>query len=207
MKNQIIKSFALGTLLVFFSLSVFSQSLASNSYTDSLSFANNDKANIPKTVTDAFVKQYPATTNETWSTFPADGYTNEWYNDSYSTEANASNEEANSSTEEAPSNSNTEKYYVVEFTSDETDHKSIYSTDGAKIATHRVSTEDVPKPVSDAIARGLYKYWDMTAEKKEIFKDKQTDAMKVYKVEVSKKNEKRVLYYQADGKLLKDKKV
>lgn len=202
----------MSTLLAFFAVTAFGQQLALNSYSDSLSYSSMNKTEVPQLVTDAFAKQFPSTTNESWSAFPANGDTNEWYNDSYTTEASSSTETnspnvATSSNKEANTNSNNEKYYVVEYTSEETDHKSVYSEKGDKIATHSELTQDVPKPVSDAIANGIYKTWEMSDESTEIFKDKQTDPMKVYKVEVASENEKHALYYQADGKLLKDRKV
>lgn len=193
MKNKIVKTFPVVTLLAFFTLTGFGQPIALTSNSDSTAYASIDKTKIPKTVTDAFMKQYPVTTNETWAAFPANGYTNAWYNDSYSSVASA--------------NSNTQNYFVVEYTTDKVDQKSIYSNDRAKIATHCVLTKDLPKPVSEAISKGDYKSWDMAAEKEEIFKDKQTDSMKVYKVEVTSENEKHTLFYQTDGKLLKDVKV
>ena len=48
---------------------------------------------------------------------------------------------------------------------------------------------------------------DCRKKKEEIFKEKKTDKMKVYRVTVEKGKEKHNLFYQADGRLLKDKKV
>jgi hypothetical protein len=65
----------------------------------------------------------------------------------------------------------------------------------------------MPTAVTDAINKGDYKSWTVGKDKEEIFKDKDTDQMKVYKVSVSKGSEKRTLYFQQDGKMLKDVKI
>ena len=62
----------------------------------------------------------------------------------------------------------------------------------------------MPAAVTDAISNGNYKSWKVGKDKEEIFKDKDTDQMKVYKVSVSNGNEKHTLYFQQDGKMLKD---
>lgn len=59
----------------------------------------------------------------------------------------------------------------------------------------------------DALSNGDYKYWEIATKGEEIYKSEQTDTMKVYKIEVANANEKHVLFYQQDGKLLKDNKV
>jgi hypothetical protein len=53
----------------------------------------------------------------------------------------------------------------------------------------------------------IHPSWTVGKDKEELFKDKDTDQMKVYKVSVSKGNEKRTLYFQQDRKMLKDVKV
>jgi len=193
MKNRIAKSFTMGTLMILFTLTVFSQPVTLYFNSDSVRLSEADKTTVPQNVTDAFAKENPTSNNDTWTSFPANGYTNEWYNDAYSSVATGT-----------PS---IQKYYVVEYTNQQVNHKNVYSTDGSKIATHVVMTSDVPDAVSEAIYSGIYKSWDMKDEKKEIFKDKQSDDLKVYKVEVERGNEKHTLFYQADGTLLKDTKV
>jgi hypothetical protein len=102
---------------------------------------------------------------------------------------------------------NNPEYYIVEFNKDNTPVKAIYSKSGKKVAAHKMLTTDLPKSVTDAINIGIYKTWKLEKDKEEIFKDSDKDQFKVYKVIVEKGKEKHTLFYQTDGKLLKDKKV
>jgi len=65
-------------------------------------------------------------------------------------------------------------------------------------------TSDLPKAVSAVISKGQYKTWKVGTDKEEIFKDTDKDKLKVYKVDVENGKEKRMLYFQQDGRLLKD---
>lgn len=115
------------------------------------------------------------------------------------------NQEGNSSTRVANTNSGTDNYYVAEFTSYKTEFKSVFKADGEKVATLNVSTKEVPTAISTALAKGTYKTWEMGDEITEIVKDQQSsDDMKVYKMEAKNDSETHALYFQADGKLLKD---
>jgi hypothetical protein len=61
----------------------------------------------------------------------------------------------------------------------------------------------LPASVIQAIWQGRYKFWTLTKDREQIFKDSKSDKIKVYRVVVKKDNEKHVLYFQQDGKLLK----
>ena len=97
------------------------------------------------------------------------------------------------------------EYYIVEFSEKDVPHKVIYSKNGKKIATHKKSNAILPKPITSAIGRSEYKTWKLLKDKEEIFKD--SDSMKVFKVEVEKEKERHVLFYSTTGELLKDKKI
>jgi len=94
--------------------------------------------------------------------------------------------------------------YVVEFVKVKVPYKAVYSKTGQKIAIHRALTSDLPKAVSAVISKGQYKTWKVGTDKEEIFKDTDKDKLKVYKVDVENGKEKRMLYFQQDGRLLKD---
>ena len=148
-----------------------------------------DSNKIPKAVTDAYLKEYPYTAYSNWYGYPTydDNY---WYDsDPYLY------------TSDYPEN------YVVEFNKDSMPYKSVYNKTGKKIATHKVSTSDLPQAVAASIDNGEYKTWTLGKEKEEIFKDKDTDQLKVYKVNVEKGLEKHTLFFQQDGQLLKYKKL
>ena len=150
-----------------------------------------EKGNVPKEVTEIFYMEYPQDMNdEYWYGYPAYDYDNYWYDNWYDPYVDTDSPE----------------YYVVDFIMDNTPHKAVYSKAGKKFAVHK-SVMDIPKPITEAISKGEYKSWTVGKEKEEIFKDKKTDKMKVYRVTVEKGKEKHNLFYQADGKLLKDKKV
>jgi hypothetical protein len=153
--------------------------------------AKLEKNKVPKSVTDTYFKDYPKTTNESWYGYRKFGNEPFWYafDDPYLYST------------EFPEN------YSVEFTKDTLLYKAIYSKSGEKIATHRVMNSDMPQAVLSAINKSEYKDWKLGKDKEEIFKDKESDQMKVYKVFVEKGTQKHTLYFQQDGNLLKDKKV
>lgn len=148
-----------------------------------------DSNKIPKAVTDAYLKEYPYTAYSNWYGYPYYD-ANYWYDS-----------DPFLYTSDYPEN------YVVEFNKDSVPYKSVYDKTGKKIATHKVSTSDLPKAVAASIDNGEYKTWTLGKDKEEIFRDKDTDQLKVYKVNVEKGAEKHTLYFQQDGQLLKDKKL
>ena len=95
----------------------------------------------------------------------------------------------------------------MDFTTNNDKYKSVYSKEGKKIATHKTFTSDIPEAVSAAINKSEYKDWKLEKEKEEIYKDKETDQLKVYKVTMEKGKGNYTLYIQQDGQLLKDIKV
>jgi hypothetical protein len=150
--------------------------------------AKLDKAQVPKPVTDTYIVEYPSATYDSWYGYPAFTDESDWYGYNpyrYS----AMNPE----------------YYMVEFTKDQAPHKVVYSKEGKKVATHKKVYTEVPKAISSEMIKGDYKGWKIANEKEEIFKDGDSDQMKVYKLTVEKGKEKHILYYLPSGKLIKDK--
>jgi len=191
MKDLTTKLIAIALLLVLFTVTAFSQAPTRANAAEISKQAKTTKSELPKDVTDAFYKEYPITTEADWYRFPAYDYQNDWWDNWYEYNPIAS-----------PYSSD---YYAAEFTKDETTHKVIYYKDGKLVAMHKKLKKDVPKPVLDAIANSIYKTWRLGKEKEEIFKDR--EKMKVYKIEVENGKEKHALFYQQDGKLLKDRKI
>jgi hypothetical protein len=149
-----------------------------------------DRKTVPTEVTDTYVREYPSTTYETWYYYP--GYSDtdeEWYiyTPSYTTVTDMPG------------------YYVVEFTSskDNMPYTAIYSKEGKKMRTYRSIGDPLPKAVTDAFNKSTYKSWTLKKDKEEMWRD--SDKKKVYKLTVERGKEKHLLYYQEDGKLLKDK--
>jgi len=187
MQKLNIKVVALSALLVFFSVHSFSQAMATKS--PSKNKAKMNKAKVPKAVTESFMIDYPSTDYDYWYGYPTFDYANNWFDyDPYFYDS------------DYPDN------YVVEFTTNNTPYKAVYSKAGKKIAVHK-SVSTIPAAVSTAIISGSYKTWTIAKDKEEIYKDTDKDQMKVYKVSVTKGTQKHALFYSPDGKLLKDTKI
>jgi len=185
-----IRTIAVGFLLFSFSIQSFSQA-SSKAKASKVSKSHKiEKSKVPAVVTESYISEYPMSAEEGWYGYPAFSYPYDWYN--YNPYLY---------TKESP------EYYIVEFTHETVPHKVIYSKVGKKIATHRKLNGALPVAVSSAINQGVYKAWTLKSEKEEIFKDGDADILKVYKVVVEKGKNKHLLFYQADGKLLKDKEV
>ncbi len=188
MKTKIIKVIAGCILLASFTMSSFGQATVKTTEQCGKKPAKIEKNKVPTVVTETYFKEYPIISNEYWYGYPEFDYRNDWYGfNPYLFEY------------EHPG------FYVVEFTKDKTPHKVIYSKSGEKIATHKKLDSELPKPVSDAIAKSEYSTWKMAKDKEEIFRDFEMDKIKVYKVEVEKGKEKHTLFYSSNGDLLKDK--
>ena len=190
MKTIITKTFALALLLASCTISAFSQAPTKANAEELENQKKVPKNEVPKEVIDAFHKEYPITVNPSWYSFPAYDYQLEWWDNWYEYHPNAS--------PYSPG------YYAADYDDDSTQHKAIYHKSGKHVATHK-KLKELPKPILDAIANSIYKTWRLGKEKEEIFRDK--EKMKVYKVEVEKGKEKHALFYQQDGKLLKDRKI
>jgi len=188
MKKIITKVIAGSALLTFFAVSSFAQTTANaTTKADGKKKVKIEKTKVPKVVTETFYGDYPVTTYENWYGYPTFDNDLYWYDYDPFFYSNDYPE-----------------YYVVDFTKDNTPYKAVYSKSGKKIAIHKKLT-DLPKAVSSALSSGAYKTWVVAKDKEEIFKDKDSDQLKVYKVDVEKGKEKHSLYFQPDGKLLKDK--
>ncbi len=147
-----------------------------------------DRSTIPAAVTETYVSEYPATTYEAWYIYSTESYTNgtEWY-------------VYTPSVVKGPA-----EYYVVEFTSDQTPYKVIYTKEGKRVSTYKTINTEVPAAVNTALSKSTYKSWTVTKEKEEAWLA--NDNKKVYRIVVEKGKEKHFLYYLEDGKLLADKK-
>lgn len=145
-----------------------------------------EKARVPASVTDSYLREYPGTSNEFWYGHP--GYTaDEWYGyDPYFYE------------NEYPA------YYIVEFNKDSTPYKAVYTKEGVKIATHVGLHVELPNAITAALSKGVYKSWKIDNHKEEIFKSSGNDVLKVYRVVIGKGKGIHTLYYRADGTMLKD---
>ena len=189
MKRINMKVFVGCVLIVFFTLNAMGQTKKS----DDKKTVKVEKTKVPKPVTDKFYMEYPGNYYENWYGYPAYDYGDYWYDDWYGNGPYIYNDYP--------------EYYEVEFTKDNAVHNTVYSKTGKKVATHKKFTTDLPKAVSTAIGNSMYKTWILDTDKEEIFKDTDKDQMKVYKVSVHKGSEKHTLFFQNDGKLLRDKKV
>ncbi len=188
MKIISVKTIATCTLLVLFAVNSFSQTATNNNKVSSKKASKLDKSKVPKVVTDLYFNEYPVTTSESWYGYPSFDNGNWWYD--YDPYFYTNDIGAN---------------YAVDFTQNNIPYTVIYSGSGKKIATHKKSISDLPAAVSTAISNSTYKSWKLGKDKEEIFKDKDSDQLKIYKVTVEKGKEKHALFFQSDGKLLKDK--
>ena len=148
-----------------------------------------EKIKIPPVVIKNFYDQYPAPVDEEWYSYPAVDIQYSWYD--YNPYAFTVDPET----------------YVVAFVKDNVPYKVVYGKNGEKISTHRILNTDLPSAITKRLSQGEYKDWTVGKDKEEIFRDKDTDQLKVYKLDVEKGTGKHTLYFQADGKLLKDRKV
>ena len=181
-------------LFAFFATTSFGQVPKKNTKETLNKHVKLEKSKVPKPVTESYYREFPMKTYENWYGYPAYNYQNDWYDNWYDYYPNTYTEHP--------------EYYIIETTKDNKPFKVIYDKTGAKIAVHKVLKSGLPKAVLANINKGKYKTWKLgNNDQEEIFKDKDTDQMKVYKVAVEKGKEKHNLFFQANGKLLKDKKV
>ena len=158
-----------------------------------------DTADVPKRVSSAFYKDYPAIEQERWFGLPPYDYGNDygnddtWYDSWY--DYNPYGYQKNP------------EYFLVKYNQDNAPHQAVYSKSGEKVAVHKKITADLPEAIATAISKSDYKTWKVESEKEEIFKDKDSDQLKVYRVNVENGTKKHALYFQPDGTLLKDQKV
>lgn len=186
MKNSIFSVFFALCILVFTATNVSAQ--ASKHKIKSQPKAIS-KAKVPKVVSEAFITEYPVIESEMWYPYPSFGNRLDWYD-----------YKPGYYFDEYPEN------YIVEYVKEQTPHKVIYTKEGKKIAEHHPMKSDViPVAVSEAMKKGIYKDWKETAEKEEIIKVENKE--KVYRITVEKNGEKHHVFYDVDGKFLKDKKV
>ena len=191
MKLKDTKVIAGCALFAIFALNSFGQSSSSKEGLQTT--VKLEKNKVPKEVTEPFYREYPITTYENWYGLKAYDYKSDWFDNWYDYDTYRHHVE-------------TPQYYVVEFSNDKTKAKVIYSKSGGKVAFHKSLNTELPKDVIFAISKGIYKNWKIGNDKEEIYKDSDKDLLKVYKVTVEKGKEKHTLFFQPDGKLLKDKK-
>lgn len=187
MKNTQVKMILGGLLLTFFTTGSFAQTVEKPHKKVTKTEAKIKKSEVPKVVTESFIREYPTGMYESWYGYPEyNGYVydpNFYYYSEY------------------PEN------YIVEFSKNKVKHKAFYSKAGKKIATHMMVNNNTPKTVLEAVAESKYKTWTLLEDKVEMLKDGDSDLLKVYKVEVRKGKQKHALFYDLEGKLMKDVKM
>jgi hypothetical protein len=189
MKTNSIKKLISYCLLLFFIVNSFGQGSVKDSRRELKQPANLDISKVPNKVSMAFRKDFPLTSNAYWYGYPAFHYLSNWYEiDSYVFIDNP-------------------PAYAVEFNDGNLSYKAIYTEEGKRIAVHKETKSGLPKAVLAAIDNRKYKEWTLGSDVDEIFKDNESDRLKVYKVQVTKGNAQRELYFKSDGQLLKDKNV
>jgi hypothetical protein len=189
MKKIGINAMLVSALLILLIVNSSGQTAAKTATPSTKKHTKLDKAKVPKEVTMTFYNEYPGVTYEDWYDYPSFNYSDDWYDyDPYWYSDNPAN-------------------YAVEYTVNNVPYKSLYTKAGKKIATHKAMTSDLPIAVLSTIGKSQYKAWMLGKDKEEIFKDKDMDQMKVYKVTVTMGTQNHMLYIQKDGKMLKDKKV
>lgn len=191
MKLKVAKIVAGCVLFAICALNSFGQS--SSSKEGIQASAKLEKNKVPKEVTDNFYREYPITTYENWYGLQEYDLKSDWFDNWYDYDTYRHHVD-------------NPQYYVVEFNNDKTKAKVIYSKAGGKVAVHKSLNTELPEDVIFAISKGIYKNWKIGNDKEEIYKDSDKDLLKVYKVSVEKGKEKHTLFFQPDGKLLKDKK-
>jgi outer membrane protein assembly factor BamB len=185
-----VKAMAGCILLAFISMSSFGQAYSKSNGDTCKMQTKLDRGKIPKAVTDAFYSQYPLAADGDWRAYLSFASGTKWYEfDPYHY------------ADGDPDN------YAIEFNIKDTAFRAIYALDGTKIASRKAMTWDMPAAVTDALNNGQYKSWTVNKDKEEIFKDSDSDKLKVYKVTVAKGSEKHTLYFRQDGKMLKDVKA
>jgi hypothetical protein len=176
-----------GLLLTFFTMGSFAQTVVKTHKKVTETAAKLNKSKVPKVVTETFVTEFPTGMYDSWYGYPEYN----WYGyDPYYYYYNA-----------YPKN------YIVKFTKDNVKHSVFYTKAGKKIATHVMINANIPKSVTDAVAKSKYKSYKLQEDKEEILKDGDSDLLKVYKVEVRKGNDRHALFYDLEGKLMKDVKM
>jgi len=177
-------------LLTFFVTSSFGQVSTISGNVEAKKHALLDKNKVPRKVTYEWFKEYDVPANEQWYDFdPAfAGESWEEYDPFLFPPKHAKN-------------------YLVEFKKDNVPYYAVYTETGEKVVTHRRYNSALPNAISAAINNSEYKTWKIGNDKEEIFRDKDSDKLKFYKVSVERGSEKHILYFQQDGKLLKDIKL
>lgn len=186
MKNNIVKAAIAGI----FSLSV---SLVSSAQTRSNADIGKDKdrskiesSRVPAEVKKHYEKDYPLTPIKSWYNYdPAyAGESWEEYDPYDYSKAHAQN-------------------YEVDFKKDNLNYSVVYTSNGKKVLIRRSLTSDAPQVILDGINKTRYKNWKLGKEKEEIFKNEENTNMKIYKLTMTKGNEKHILYFKQDGRLMK----
>ena len=178
MKKTSISIMLSSALLILLVVDSFGQTVSKANTPAAKKHTKIDKNKVPKDVTMTFTTEYPTVTYEDWYDYPSFNYSDDWYDyDPYWFADNPAN-------------------YAVEFTVNNVPYKSLYTKAGKKIATHRALSSDLPTAVQSAISKSQYKTWTVGKDKEEIFRDKDSDQMKVYKVTLTTGNQKHTLYIQ-----------
>ena len=162
MKTISVKAILGRTLLASIALCSCNQKASNNSKPAASNQMKLEGIKVPQVVLDSFKNEFPVLKYENWQGYPTVDYQNYWY------EYNP-----NFYTNEYPGN------YVVEFENDSIPYRIMYSKTGTKIAIHKSLSAGLPKAISEAIYKTEYKTWTLEKEKDEIFKDKDSDQLKI----------------------------
>jgi hypothetical protein len=145
------------------------------------------KDQVPPVVVTEFEEEFPVAEYVDWYSYPVFYDDWGWYTIDPVYEV----------VEEVPA------FYMVEFTDAGTPEKTIFSKKGEKVATRRTVKEaSLPKAVTAGFQKSAFTDWKIVGEREEVTRHK--DGKKVYKLEVEKGAEKRFLFFDPAGKLVRE---
>jgi len=186
MRTLNIKTIVGSALFALFTSSIFAQAPMKSTEEGGKRPAQLDTAKVPTDIRKVYIAEYPVSTYESWYGSPEYSAESDWF-------------EYNPYLMPDPA---AVQYYIVAFVQDSVPQKVFYDKTAKKIVTHKKTTT-LPKEVTAALKKGIYKDWTVTKEKEEILRH--SDKKKVYKIEVAKGTQKHALFFQSDGVLIKDK--
>jgi hypothetical protein len=191
MENKSLPAITVCLLSAILSLSACGDHFSMNETKAGTISAKLDTAGVPKVVTESFNKTFPATTYVDWYSYPSFDKSADWY-------------------QYEPtyfSNKPSDNYFIAEFTHKDTVARAVYDKSGQKIALHQQFKGDLPKAIMDSIKNSDYQSWTIGPDKEQVFRDSEMDQMKIYRLVMEKGDKKHTIYFQPNGKMLKDVKV
>ena len=190
MKTLFFKIVSVGILFNLFTFISSGQTLFATNDDGEKAYPEIDIKSVPAEVAVKFAEDYPVTSYENWYGYPTFTNESDWY--SYDPKFYS---------DKYP------EFFIVEFMQNNSPHKAIFYLNGDRIASYRRlnsdSPEILPEKVSNAINNSEYKTWNIVIESEEIIL-RDSNQMKVYRIEIQNGNDKHLLYYTIEGILLKD---